>query len=136
MARTTPELVQSILKTKVDIDLEPMIEYATELVDDQCLNSGYTEPRLEKIERLLAAHFYCIRDPRTTLEHAGSIRQFFENKVDLGLRLTRYGQQAIIMDTAGNLAALDNTMKEITKDVPGATPQQSFNITWLGTEWD
>lgn len=126
--RTDAEAVSKI-NTEVDdsIDLDPFIEIASALVDEVCTDSDYSDARLELIERWLAAHFAAVNDPRTTLEHAGSVRVFFEGKSGLGLDFTRYGQQAKIIDTAGNLAALDKNMQS-----GGA---KGIDITWLG-DWD
>lgn len=126
--RTDSDKVRAInTAADEDIDLTPFIEFASELVDEVCTDSGYTDTRLEMIERLLAAHLAAVNDPRTTLEHAGTVRVFFEGKSGLGLDFTRYGQQAKLWDTKGNLAALDENMKN-----GGA---KGIGITWLGN-WD
>ena len=134
MARTTASEVQTIIETDpsiivVDADLDPFIAVANELVTELCTGTAgptpvYTATRLELIERWLSAHFYAIRDPRTTSESAG-VSASYESQVDLGLALSRYGQQAKLLDTHGGLASLDNqTKKGLTRTV---------GVTWLGT---
>jgi hypothetical protein len=123
--RTTPSLVAGIIEVDPSIDLDPFILTASELVTEVCAIASYTVGRLELIERWLAAHFYAIRDPRTTQERAGSVGANFESKVDLNLALTRYGQQAMMLDTQGGLAALNKSI------LSGGSRVAS--VTWLGT---
>lgn len=130
MARTTPERVGSIIELDEDIDLEEYILAANELVTELCepvmqpdgATAYYSEPRLALIETWLAAHFYAIRDPRTSFEQAGSVNARYEGKTDLGLNFTRYGQQAMLLDTYGNLKRLNENKKLIKP-----------SISWLGT---
>ena len=108
--RTTSEAVEGIIETEVTISLTPFIEVASLLVDKVCAPL-YDEvddaAQLEMIERWLSAHFYAIRDPRRTQEVAGSVSEQFTSRVDLGLDLTWYGQQAKLIDTKGGLKVLD-----------------------------
>jgi len=123
MARTSSAAVAAIIETEVSIDLTPFIEAANHIVTRVCTDSDYADTELELIERWLAAHFYAIRDPRVADEAAGSVSQRFQYKVDLNLSVTTYGQQAMMLDTEGNLATLSRGRG---KTVGGAT--------WLGTE--
>lgn len=135
MPRTDADAVGGLLEVDVDIDLDPFIESANFLVTKVCVvaDSGYDDVQLEIIERYLAAHFYGLRDPSRTQEQIDVVRDMFEtNKVDLGLQLTRWGQQALRFDTNGYLAALDNAVKDVTKPLPGGLRNRS--IMWLGDE--
>ena len=123
MARTTPELVAGIIEVDTAIDLSPFILPANELVTELCVPAGYSDERLELIERWLSAHFYAIRDPRPVTERAGSVWFTAQSKVDLFLSVTHYGQQAMMLDTAGGLANLN---KQKTR--------RSLSVHWLGTE--
>lgn len=105
--RTTDSAVTGIIEVDVDIPLTPFIETANNLVDRVCVNSEYSDATLELIERWLSAHFYATRDPRASMERAGSVEEQFEGSTKVGLSNTRYGQQALLLDTAGNLALLD-----------------------------
>lgn len=128
MPRTTPEAVVKICPLeREDDDINPFIEAANSLVTAVCLTSDYVDSTLELIERWLSAHFYCILRPQAKFKSAGKVQKSTDSKVDLGLDQTRYGQMAKSLDYAGNLAALDNKLKE-TKGV--------FDLTllWLGTE--
>ena len=125
MARTTDAAVRAILDDDSTIDTAPFIEVATDLVDSVCLNSGYSAAKLELIERWLAAHFYRIRDMAVDNEKAGAVAQAFQFEVDLNLNVTMYGQQAMLIDHKGNLAALNKRVKEGGPTVA--------SITHLGT---
>lgn len=127
-ARTTSELVGGIIEVDSNISLDPFITTANELVTEICVPAGYTDERLELIERFLAAHFYTLRDPRPTSEGAGSVQAAYQSKVDLGLKTSHYGQQAMILDTAGGLAELNAN----THIMP--TVARTVSVTWLGTE--
>lgn len=132
MPRTTAEEVEAIVEVDDEIDLDPFIELANELVTEKCASvTTYTDNRLKLIEKLLAAHFYCIRDPRSTREEVTGIRDTYEAKVDLHLDLTRYGQQAMFMDTNGGLAAWNNSLK--TVKVTPTVGRPSVGINWSGT---
>lgn len=122
--RTNHANVANIIDVDEEDDVSPFIESANMLVTDVCTNSGYSDAKLELIERWLSAHFYAIMRPRAFLEQADVIREQIESKVGLGLDVTRYGQQAKLLDTAGNLAALDNT-----NDVVLSTKR---TLLWLG----
>lgn len=106
-ARITENELKAICEVDSTITLTPFIEQATMLVDEELAPRGtLTALRLKMIELNLAAHFYCVRDPKTQNESAG-ISQSFEGSASEGLKRTRYGQQALILDTTGRL----NTMQ-------------------------
>lgn len=127
--RTTPALVEGIIQTQIGIDLTPFIAAANELTTDVCGSSGYSDgyvnSKMELIERWLSAHFYTVFDNQLAAAKAGSVSAHFQYKVDYGLRSSMYGQNAIFMDTAGNLAALTNTdaVKRVIK----------ISVSWLGS---
>lgn len=115
--RTTDEAVGGIIEVDEDIPLTPFIETANNLVDRVCLESDYSDATLELIERWLSAHFYATRDPRTNREEVKGIVEAFEGSTKIGLSNTRYGQQAMLLDTAGNLKALDEAKGNIPIDI-------------------
>lgn len=126
MPRTTAERIAKLLKVKPGLDMAPFIEVANELVTECCGELGYTENRLTLIEDWLAAHFYAQRDPRVQSEGIGSLNSTFEGRTDLGLNNTRFGQQALRLDTKGGLATLEDVAKNpVTKN--------AFGMFWLGT---
>jgi hypothetical protein len=129
MPRTSSAAVSAIIEVEPSISVTPFIEVANALVEELLAPTaiGYDATRLELIERWLSAHFYAIRDMRAATEQAKSISQGFQYKVDLYLANTMYGQQVLILDTAGVLAALQKRVIEGTTR-PG--------MAWLGTDLD
>ena len=137
MARTTRALVATIIELDLvvipdDAAMAPFIEIANVLVTEACTGDNGPDPaydaaRLELIERWLTAHFYTIRDPRTTQEKAGSVASTYQSKVDLGFDTSHYGQTAMRLDTNGGLA-------EINEDAKEGRPR--VGVAWLGTDYD
>jgi hypothetical protein len=121
--RTTAELVGGLIELDLTIDVTPFIFTASELVTEHCEGQGYTVERLELIERYLAAHFYTLRDPRVVSERAGPVQATYQSKVDLNLATSHYGQTAMMLDTVGGLAVLNNRKAK-----------RVHSVTWLGTE--
>ena len=80
--RTTDSQVRAILLSDVDptvTDLSPWIDFANEIVTTVCgAEPSYTTYRLEQIERCLAAHFYCVSDPRTRSEGVSGVSASYE----------------------------------------------------------
>lgn len=109
MPRTTDELVRGIVELDPVLvpSTAPHILTANELVTEVCVPGGYTDERLELIERWLSAHFCKIADAERSSENIDGINESFMNRVDLGLNQTRYGQQALRLDTKGGLARLE-----------------------------
>ena len=125
--RTSSAAVGGIIEVDATIDLTPFIETASALVDDIAAgdtNSVLTDTRLELIERWLSAHFYAIRDPRTSRERADRIELTYQTKVDLNLSVTHYGQQAMILDSTGQLKLLSDGKR------------RTVTLTWLGDDDD
>lgn len=104
MPYTTAEAVQALLEFDSDINVDQFIETANLLVRKYCSDSGYETDQLELIERWLAAHFYCIRSPQFENQSVMSAAKSFNFQPGFGLQLTRYGAQALLLDTAGGLA--------------------------------
>lgn len=127
MARTTALAVQGIIEVEEGHDLTPYITAANELVTEVCEPLGYSELRLELIERWLSAHFYTNFDPRPVREHAGPVGEELQGKIDLYLDSSIYGQNAKMLDTKGGLAALGKKIEDGAVDLTGA-----LGAFWLG----
>lgn len=129
--RTTEEAVKELLDGyRSGKSFDPFIAPASGLVDgvealSNTLDSDeqLDEERLELIERWLAAHFYCMFDPRAEREKAGSVEAKYETKIDLRLNLSKYGQMAMLLDTTGYLDSLNDGKKK-----------RVLGVEWLGTE--
>ena len=125
--RTSALLVGEIVKVTTGADLTPFMEVANELVTEKCINSSYSDERLIKIETWLAAHFYtCSLKRQYTQANVGGVSVGYQSRIDLGFNLTHYGQMAMQLDTAGNLAALNQAIVDGKRQVLG--------LTWLGTD--
>lgn len=127
--RTNAALVGGLIDVKAGVDIDPFITAANHLTTNVCGASGYSDDGIgslmETIERWLSAHFYTIYDNQMSQGHAGSGSMGFMHKIDYGLKNSMYGQQAMMLDYLGNLAAVQNT-NEIKKKI-------KVGITWLGT---
>jgi hypothetical protein len=133
MSRTTDNAVQGILEESPTLSLTPFIETANYLVTKCCAEAVHTDGTpwyddtdLELIERWLSAHFYHVAVTRADAERAGSVGQTLRSKVDLKLNLTHYGQQVMLLDVAGGLAALNEQGKMVV--IP--------KVTWVGTPYE
>jgi hypothetical protein len=135
MPRTTSASVIAICPLKeIGDDLTPFIEVANSIVTAVCVNteSNYSDSQLELIERWLSAHFYSIMRNQQKFRSAGKVQEALDSKVDLLLDQTRYGQTAKLVDYIGNLAALDNTLKDVKTKLPAGT--YDIMVSWLGRE--
>lgn len=125
--RTTAAAVDAIIDDDLSaVNLTPYIDAANELVTEICaVNTAYTADRLEKIERWLSAHFYCIFDPRTKSEGVSGISASYEGNTGMMLQATRYGQQAMLLDTYGGLSVMSKLMEEGRR-------RRKLGVLWLG----
>jgi len=120
MPRTTVDLIKSII-FEDDFDIviyDTFIATANMLVNKVvAVNPNYTDSDLQLIETWLAAHLCCINSPRKTQSTISSVQASYEYRVDFGLKLTRYGQQAIMLAVFGELANLNvlNDQKKVRK---------------------
>jgi len=132
--RTTESAVGAIVELDADVWNDAFAEAANLLVNRVCVPAKdengdpyYTdEVELTIIETWLAAHFYCIRDPRTQFEGVGPLMTRFQTKVSLNLNVTHYGQNAMALDTSGKLAEFNRTLEK-------GPVKRKIGIHWLGT---
>lgn len=125
--RTDPELVRKVLDGDEEDDYSPYILTASSIVDDICVDTStytYTDEKKELIERWLAAHFFTVQEGQVTVEQVASLREQYAFKIDLYLLNTKYGQVAIAIDTAGNLARYQAIL--------AAGGPRPVGMTWLG----
>jgi len=91
------------------------------------VGQGMSEARLKLIELWLSAHFVAIAEERGALTKSekGDSNEEYEIIVGTGLNMTRFGQQAIALDTSGLLAEQASTMKtaqfRVIQDNPGSS---------------
>lgn len=130
--RTTAILVRQVVDVPAGTDLTPYIRMANLLTTGVCTyadnpyTDGFEGSQMELIERLLAAHFARVSDPELSAAKAGTVAVGYNMKVDQGLAATRHGQDAMVLDYRGNLAAYNNTLKTKRKI--------TVSIGWMGTD--
>lgn len=90
-------------------DLDTFVTQAQLLVEEDLADKGFSESRLALIQIYLAAHFAIIKYKYKTSVNVG-VAVGFQSAVKVGgFSSTHYGQQAMMLDTSGTLAALDQT---------------------------
>jgi len=106
MARVTDSEVKAIAPDDIPamLDTTTFIEIATLDVDELLADKGMSDARLKNVELYLSAHYAVLKTKFVKTEKAGSVSQSFQEKNDLGLSLTHYGQMTMTLDTSGTLA--------------------------------
>ena len=110
MARVTETEVKKLISTTENITAQ--IDAANVVVTEKLgSNVTITANHLKEIERWLAAHLVaCSIERQTIKEKIGATAVEFvgsqQGSAGLGLALTSYGQQVMIIDTTGILANL------------------------------
>lgn len=84
------------------------IVVATTLVNDLLLGQNFNAAKLKSIELYLACHFSLLSAEKGPLAavDVGDATERYHNVYSAGLNSTRFGQQAIVLDTSGKLAAV------------------------------
>jgi len=115
MARTTSDLVKSVLLSDYDTDGTPdltsFIDAASSVVDDvsDCATTKgktLTSAKLELIERWLAAHFYVMQDRTYAQRKTLNSQAIFDGRTGMYLEASTYGQMAVTLDSSGCLFAI------------------------------
>lgn len=131
MARTNSSLVEAIIDVSSGVVLDPFIDAANALVTQCCtgdaVDTTYDDAQLVIIETWLAAHFYCMFEPRSVKEKAGDVAVEYETKIQRGLDLSKYGQMAMMNDYQGGLSALNESIKSGNAGI-------QVGVTYLGTD--
>jgi hypothetical protein len=100
-------------------DCSAFIADAHAIIVDDLGDKGHTQARFTLIEIYLALHFAAIMYPVPSFEGAKNVQESAQYKVDMGLNFTKFGQQAILLDTSGTLKGM-------------ATGRSATGITHLG----
>lgn len=99
--------VKAIIDT--DRDTSPFIVTANLIVTETLADKGLSADRLDQITLYLSAHFVCLTEERGGLvsSRLGDSSESYRAPAigSKGFETTRYGQQAMILDTSGKLAA-------------------------------
>lgn len=108
MPRVTSDEVKAILRKEPGLPLETFITTASSLVDE-LLTDKLGEGMLKQIELYLSAHFYHVTDPNYSEQKIDESTHKYRSKIGMGLHLTHFGQQAMILDVTGTLAEVNVT---------------------------
>lgn len=106
MALVTDSEVKALIDTKRDTT--PFIDTADLIVSEDLASTTLTDARKKQIELYLAAHFVAITEEKGNLTRSrkGDSEEEYQMEIGSGLLSTRYGQQAINLDTSGTLRTL------------------------------
>ena len=109
--RVTDADVKVVVETTI-ADTTAIIDTAHLVVEEQLVPAtpALTAAMLVKIELYLAAHFVALTEERGGLlrSSTGESAETVADVYSEGFRSTRYGQQAIALDTTGTLTVLSN----------------------------
>ncbi len=102
----TPLVTEAEVLEIIDTDLTDISAFmqSAAAITSEVLSSTTLSSDLKKeIERWLAAHFISMRDQRVKSEKTGDASFTYEGNTGMGLKFTRYGQQAMALDISGSL---------------------------------
>ncbi len=107
MVRVTDEQVQRVVDIPSGVEVETFIEVASRLVDDVLASAGLSSGRLADIELYLSAHLVALTEEGggITMQRTGASSIQYAQLKGEGLKLTRFGQIALDLDTSGKLKA-------------------------------
>jgi len=117
MPRVSEDQVRGVTNEPSTVDASQAIDAATLFVDEELVGKGPSDARLVQIELYLAAHFLAIttREGPLAAETMGDASERYHNIYTAGLRSTRFGQQAVLLDTSGTLAAIASKSENLDK---------------------
>lgn len=119
MPRVTEDQVREVANQPATVDASFAIDIATLLVDEDLatLSPALSDERLRQIELYLAAHFLTltVEEGPKAAEALGDATERYHNIYAAGLRSTRFGQQAILLDTSGTLAEQAAKAENVSK---------------------
>lgn len=100
------------LKAIVDVasgdSVQTFLDSANLIVTEDLASSGFSAARLKQIELYLAAHFLTVSVERGGLKayKIGDTTETYQTQAGEGFATTRYGQQALALDTSGILLGM------------------------------
>ena len=84
-------------------DIDAFLQSAAAITSEVLSSTSLSSDLKKEIERWLAAHFISMRDQRVESEKTGDASFNYEGVTGMGLKYTRYGQQAMALDISGSL---------------------------------
>lgn len=106
MSRVTESEVQGLFPETVS-NLSEAVKSATLIVDEELTTAGLSTARMKRIELFLAGHFAALSHERggILISKIGDTRQEYADVYGKGFEATRWGIQALAMDSSGRLAS-------------------------------
>lgn len=117
--------VGKIIKVRAGADLSEDVQSALMLIEGLAVPAGYTQSELEVLHVWLTAHLYEVNVQRKFEQKIGKTMEKPETKVDLGLNLTRPGQQVLMFDYKKAFSILVTPLDEV--------PLRRVRVAWVGT---
>lgn len=116
-ARVTPTEVRTLTGEPVSTAMDLPILLATTLVDEQLMGQGMSDATLKNLELLLAGHFALITVENGPLAKKAIdvATEGYHNVYKAGFLSTRFGQQAVVLDTTGKLAEMSDRAQNPNK---------------------
>lgn len=116
--------LRRVLKAQDTDDLSVFLRSANVLVTDLLGTSSLSGDVLALIELYMAAHLYTVTEERGALaaETVGDAVERYHNVYKAGFSSTRFGQQAMVLDSTGTLA------RESAKADKAAVKSAEFRI--------
>ncbi len=103
MSRVKTLDIKRIINTELE-DLSAFIQTASVQVDTIATLGLLGAPLLKEIERWLAAHYVALYERQDAKVTMGDSSHTYGGKTGAGLSYTRFGQQALLLDTTGTLS--------------------------------
>lgn len=116
--RVAEDQVTSLLQNS-SADVTQALEIANDMVTAMLVGKSLTDTILARIELFLAAHLYTLTttDGPLAAQTIGEATERYHDIYGPGLKATKYGQQAITMDTSLTLAkAAANVADPVKQD--------------------
>lgn len=142
-ARVTQDEVRANTQSLGTTDASGAVKVANVIVQEYLLDSGQSEALLTQIELYLASHFLTLSNEKGPLssEKIGEAEDRYHNIYDAGFNATRFGQQAIMLDSSGVLegmasAAIKPALTALFTTVgSAASTDPDFTDSSVGTSW-
>ena len=110
MARVNNTEVKVIINTTIsDSDIDSHINIANRFITDVLGSKGMGSARLKDIELYISAHLILILQEKGGVksERIGDSQRTYSVLSGEGLKMSRYGQTASMLDTSGTLLSVD-----------------------------
>jgi hypothetical protein len=104
MAVTANDVAEIFDTELQDSQIQRHLDVAERLVDREL--DGRDQQEKDDVTLYLAAHFAATQEPRAESASVGDASVTYQGDSEMGLKATRYGQQALMLDPTGNLENL------------------------------